>query len=187
MDVSNEVFGVSEQIWQGCFRCRVFLWSRWITAESENIAYSQSFGGLPISMLLHLHNPSKRQTGRPTSNAWSTLDLGIFVHVRCKITSCPILTICSASSNDRSAVAPPAPHVTDIATGRRKGDWDKREIRSSRLARPASVRGGKNSNVWNGPVRSSILGGAGWGGCWQLCLGNSVGWQRGNAKYLADG
>jgi hypothetical protein len=87
-----------------------------------------------------------------TFSASSTIFLPILVHVRCKmICSLPRassnLAISAASSRLLVAVLPPAPHVTLTATGGDRGADVNRWIRSSKLARPSGVRGGKNSKV----------------------------------------
>jgi hypothetical protein len=80
----------------------------------------------------------------------------MFVHVRCRMTSMPIATIDSASSSERSAVLPPAPQVTETARGALRGGEARRWIRSRRLTMPGVVRGGKNSKVWKGALRSAM-------------------------------
>lgn len=101
-----------------------------------------------------------------TCRALSTFSIGMLVHVKWRMTSMPILTMASARSRERSAVEPPAPQVTETASGALRGAAERRPIRSRRFARPGSVRGGKNSYVWNGPclevMRDVRWGMAGW-------------------------
>ena len=84
---------------------------------------------------------------RLTASAMSTFSRGMLVHVRCRMTSTPSLTTCSARSMVRSAEPPPADHVMDTAMGGAKEEEVSRRIRSKRLTKPCSVRGGKNSYV----------------------------------------